>query len=35
MSVIYCEICGKHIDTDFYEYECDNNDYGELEHPTL
>ena len=34
MSVIYCEDCQNHIDTDFYEYKCINID-GELEHETL
>lgn len=35
MSIIFCEICGKHIDTDYLEIECDNNEQGELEHGEL
>jgi hypothetical protein len=35
MSMIYCEVCQEHIDTDFYEYACEVNDYKEREHYTL
>ena len=30
MSIIHCEDCQKHIDTDDYEIECEDGEHKEL-----
>lgn len=30
MSVIYCDKCCKHVDTDFYYIECNGEEHEEL-----
>lgn len=30
MSMIYCEVCCNHIDTDFYEIKCNEGVHEEL-----